>query len=240
VGSLHGGAVAALAVTLLEQEHTEPGWRAAHLSTQLLRPVTRDGPLAADVRLVRAGRRTRLVEVDVTAAGTLVSRTSLLRIRQIDGIVGVDDPQVPADDPPADDPEGMTRTAPFSIVGENFMSTAMDIRTQEGVFGRNLAWFRLRAEVVPGGPPSPVARAAAAADFGNGLSSPAHVGWPPRITFVNADLQLSLRRDPGGPWVRMESAQHWQPDATGVAESRLWDHRGRIGSARQHLVLSAT
>jgi hypothetical protein len=238
VGSLHGGAVAALAATLLEQEHQERGWRAANLSTQLLRPVTRDGPLDAQVRLVRAGGRIRLVEVDLTAAGVLVSRASLLRIRQVDGVVPGDDPQVPHDAPPPDGPEDMTTAPPFTIAGPNFMSSATDLRAPDGVFGRGLAWFRLRRDVVPGVAPSPLARAAAAADFGNGLSSPPHVGWPPRITFVNADLQLSLRRDPVGPWVRMASTQSWQPDATGVAESQLWDRQGPVGSARQHLVLS--
>lgn len=40
VGLLHGGAVAALAVVLIEQEHHELGWRGTQLSTSLLRPVT--------------------------------------------------------------------------------------------------------------------------------------------------------------------------------------------------------
>ena len=238
VGLLHGGAVAALAVVLIEQEHQEPGWRGTQLSTNLLRPVTRDVPLAAEVRLVRASRRTRLVEVDLTAAGLLVSRSSVLRLRRADGVIDHDDPQVPEDLPPLDDPEEMDTAPPFTIDGQNFMSTGCEIRAPGGVFGRGLAWFRLRGEVLPGVVPSPLARAAAAADYGNGLSSPPHLGWPPRITFVNADLQLSLRRDPAGPWVRMASVQHWQHDATGVAESELWDLRGSIGSARQHLVLT--
>jgi hypothetical protein len=238
VGLLHGGAVAALAVTLIEQEHDVPGWRGVQLSTNLLRPVTRAQPLAAEVRLVRASRRTRLVEVDLTAAGALVSRSSVLRVLQVEGVVDDDDPQVPEDLPPLDDPQEMDTAAPFAITGPNFMSTGTEIRAPGGAFGRGLAWFRLRGEVVPGLAPSPLARAAAAADYGNGLSSPPHLGWPPRITFVNADLQLSLRRDPLGPWVRMASVQHWQRDATGVAESELWDVQGSIGSARQHLVLT--
>ena len=238
VGSLHGGAVAALATVLLEEEHDEPGWRGAHLSVALIRPVTRALPLEGRVHVIRAGRRIRLVEVELEAGGVLVSRATLLRIRQVEGVVGAGDPQVPVDEPPPDRPEEMATAPPFDIVGANFMSSATDLRAPDGVFGRGLAWFRLRSEVVPGVAPSPVARAAAAADFGNGLSSPPHVGWPPSTTFVNADLQLSLRRDPVGPWVRMSSTQSWQLDATGVAESELEDGRGRFGSARQHLVLA--
>jgi hypothetical protein len=89
--------------------------------------------------------------------------------------------------------------------------------------------------VVAGEPPSPVARVAAAADFGNGIS------WVlSRLAgyrFINPDLTIYLHRMPVGDWVCLDAATAVEPQGIGMAESRLWDERGPIGRSVQSLLL---
>jgi hypothetical protein len=84
----------------------------------------------------------------------------------------------------------------------------MDIRfAGGGDFGEGpaQAWFRLARPLVGGEPLHPVARAAAAADFGNGVSRV--LDFRTHL-FTNVDLTVTLLRDPRpsgscstrGPW----------------------------------------
>jgi hypothetical protein len=98
--------------------------------------------------------------------------------------------------------------------------------------GPALTWFRLRRPVVEGEEPSPLARVAAAADFGNGVSRVLDWGeW----LFVNTDLTVHLHREPAGEWVLLDARTHLEPTGTGLAASRLYDERGPIGLAAQSL-----
>ena len=57
--------------------------------------------------------------------------------------------------------------------------------------------------------------------------------------FINPDLTLYVEREPAGEWV---GAPVRDPaaaaGASAVAESVLWDQRGRIGRATQSLLVS--
>ncbi|PNA29600.1 thioesterase family protein, partial [Pseudomonas sp. MPR-AND1A] len=59
-------------------------------------------------------------------------------------------------------------------------------------------WFRLDRPMFEGEATSPAVRAAAAADFGNGIS-----GILPfdAYTFLNADLTVNFARAPVGDWI---------------------------------------
>jgi hypothetical protein len=87
----------------------------------------------------------------------------------------------------------------------SFYSTAMDHRLAQGdptQPGPAAAWFRLTVPLVNDQPTSPAMRAAAAADFGNGVS------WvlpADRYLFSNADLSLHLHRPPEGEWIGLLS-----------------------------------
>jgi hypothetical protein len=99
-------------------------------------------------------------------------------------------------------------------------------------------WIRLRVPVVPGEAPSGVQRAAAAADFGNGVSG----GLPfERFTFINPDLTVHLLRVPVGEWIGMRAASHYgaaiASTSAGFAESELFDAEGRVGRGVQSLIL---
>ena len=98
--------------------------------------------------------------------------------------------------------------------------------------GPATAWFRLRVPVVAGEVPTPAQRAMAVADFGNGISSELEFG---SHLFINPDLTVYLHRDPVGEWVCLDARTRFGPPGTGMAESALWDGRGRIGRAIQSL-----
>ncbi len=94
--------------------------------------------------------------------------------------------------------------------------------------------------------PAPAARArrgalglqhlAAAGDFGNGIS--ATLSWDEYL-FINPDLTLYVEREPVGEWICLESETRIAAgDGIGIAESVLFDSRGRIGRATQALLVA--
>ena len=114
---------------------------------------------------------------------------------------------------------------------------AMEIRFVEGRFrepGAATAWFRLRAPLIHGEPTRPLDRVAAAGDFGNGIASV--LDWGAHV-FINPDLTLYLEREPVDEWVALQSEMRVLSGSAAVAESVLWDRRGRIGRALQSLVV---
>jgi hypothetical protein len=239
-GLLHGGAISALAAMLLEHEGDRAGgsYRPAQLSVQMIRPLSRAAPFQPECRVVRAGRRIRLVECDLVSGGALIVRASMLLLSTLDDVVGDGDPALWPSEAPADSPEDDFPTGPAANRGRaTFAVHGIELRPPDP-WGTGRAWFRLRVPVVEGWATGGMARAAAAADFSNGISAPSQVGWPPAVQFINADLHVTLARAVEGEWVRMESSQWWSTDATGITEGRLWDQRGPIGSTRQNLVLS--
>jgi hypothetical protein len=73
-----------------------------------------------------------------------------------------------------------------------------------------------------------------AADSGNGISSVVH---PLEWLFINTDLTVTLTRYPVGEWVNVDATTRIAADGIGMAESRLWDRRGRIGRGTQTLLV---
>jgi hypothetical protein len=92
----------------------------------------------------------------------------------------------------------------------------------------------LRSPLVAGEETSATARAAAAADFGNGIA--AAVPWG-EFLFINPDLTLYLERPPRGEWVAMQSETRIRPGSVAVSDSLLWDEEGLIGRAMQTLLV---
>ncbi|MDQ3936921.1 MAG: thioesterase family protein, partial [Actinomycetota bacterium] len=100
--------------------------------------------------------------------------------------------------------------------------------------GPAAAWLRLRVPLVEGEEPSPAQRAAAAADFGNGVS--AVLDWTEHV-FINADLTVHLVREPRGEWVGLDARTVVEADGIGLSESVLHDADGPMGSAAQSLLV---
>ena len=80
----------------------------------------------------------------------------------------------------------------------------------------------------------PGRRAAAAADFGNGVAAELDFG---SSSFINPDLTVSLHRPPVGEWICLDARTRFGTPGIGAAESALWDTEGRIGRSVQNLVV---
>ena len=122
--------------------------------------------------------------------------------------------------------------APDMEVG---FAAAMDMRFIAGDDGLGPAtvWMRMRFHLVDAEMP-PLARAVAAADFGNGVSSILDFA---RHVFINPDLTVYLHRRPVGEWVCLDSRTLIAEGAGAMAESALHDERGPIGRSCQALVI---
>ena len=112
------------------------------------------------------------------------------------------------------------------------------MRWAEGSWARGpgTVWFRLAQPVVEGEEPSPAMRAAAAADFGNGISQV--LGFDDWL-FINTDLTVQLHRPPRGEWVAVDARTIVQPGGVGLALSTLYDVDGPVGTGQQTLYVGA-
>jgi acyl-coenzyme A thioesterase PaaI-like protein len=226
----HGGAPAALLAQAIEGLELGTELQLARLTCEFVRPVPL-GELEVDVSVVRPGRRVTLVEgVIRDGSGTVVTqaRAQLLRVSDVGPTVS---------GPPPFAGPGSGRANDFPSGDPMFATHGMEIRFVEGGFrevGPATAWFRLRAPLVAGSQTSAEARAAAAADFGNGIASA--VSWGDHL-FINPDLTLYLERPPRGEWVAMQSETRIRPGFVAVSDSLVWDEEGLIGRAMQSLLV---
>jgi hypothetical protein len=230
--SLHGGPVAAAVARSVEQVAGDDGLALTRLTLDLVRPVA-DAPITVVSRVTRPGRRVQVVDTVVSQSGTEVTWARSLRIRVDPALARIvaSTPEDPAPDGPASGvaQEMLERDYPA------FHNQGMEIRFVGGRFerrGPSAAWFRLACPVVIDETPSPVQRAVAAADFGNGIS--AELDFRTHL-FINPDLTVFLIRPPVGEWICVDARTRFGSPGIGSAESVLWDEAGRIGRAVQDL-----
>jgi acyl-coenzyme A thioesterase PaaI-like protein len=242
-GSLHGGPVAALLARSVE--HAREGGTdldVTRLTVELLRPVPLE-PLHVHVEIARPGRKVQLVEASLTVAssGVEVARSRALRIRRAEVVLPHDDPALtenlrpePSPPPPQSARFEDSTWAPELVA---FHKDGTEHRFVAGTWaepGPVTVWIRLRVPVVAGEIPSGVQRAVAAADFANGV---ARVLPFETHVFINPDLTVNLLRPPQGEWVCLQARTHLGPDGYGLAESALFDVRGRVGRSVQSLLV---
>lgn len=227
----HGGAPAALLVRAFERLEAPPGLQLARITYELLRPAP-IGAVEIHVEVARPGRRVQLLEGSMVADGVEVVRARALRVHAAD----VGNLSTPGGAPPPGPDRGRTAQlrAPHRPM---FTPDAIEIRFVSGTFGGGpaTAWFRLTRPLVEGEQPSPLQRLAAAGDFGNGIS--ATLSWD-HYLYINPDLTLYIEREPVGEWICLDSLTRISAGGIGIAESVLFDERGRVGRATQALLVA--
>jgi acyl-Coa thioesterase superfamily protein/acyl-CoA thioesterase superfamily protein len=231
-GQLHGGAPGALIAEAVQAD----GYLVARVTLDFLAPVPM-APLTIAARTTKTGRNLQVAEAEMEAEGRTVLRARAVRLRR--GHV-----ELPADvsgaDAPADGPDaGRPGTFPLDDgQAEGFHLSAMDIRFIDGDYGKGpaRAWFRLQRPLIDDAPASPLARAVAAADFGNGISRVVDFA---DYLFVNTDLTVHLHREPQGEWVLVDARTRLEPHGAGLAHSILSDERGQLGLAAQSLFVAS-
>jgi hypothetical protein len=195
--------------------------------------------LTLSTGIERPGRKVSIVAVVLSDGETEVARARSLRVRTVD-IALPDDTVQPAPDPPGPAGGGRTIESAWGTGGGiAFHTHACEHRFVEGGWdeaGPVAVWIRITKPVVHGETPSGVQRAVAAADFGNGVSRGID---PARFLFINPDLTIHLVRPPAGEWIGMRTGSYYGVDGrstgAGMAESALYDERGRLGRSVQSL-----
>jgi hypothetical protein len=259
--ALHGGAPAALIADAFER--LEPGsqLRIARLGFELLRPIP-FAPLTLSTRIVRPGRRVQELAAEISAgvgdSRQVVCRASALRVQEVSAEVaaaaiggGADAPGADANAPDIDadaharsdplPPPDQATPVRFALDQDNidrasFAASAMEMRwlSDPRAPGPGRVWMRLRHPLLEGRELTALARLAATADFGNGVS--AELPFE-RFLFINADLTIHLQRLPLGEWIGLDARTLLHGGGSGLAESVLHDVHGPVGRAFQTLVV---
>ena len=230
---MHGGAPAALLARAIEA--TQPGSDlvVTRLTIDLLGGVPLER-VDLSTSLVRPGRRFQVVDATLSAGGRAACLARAVRVRR-GSLPGAQATPRGELSPPLAPPEAGTPLVPFVTGGsEYFYPDACEISHVAGELGSGAvaAWIRLRGDLLPGEPPSQLARVAAAADFANGLSwvLPFH-----RWLFVNTELTIHLAREPRGEWIGLDARTTSSPAGFGLATGTLHDLDGPVGVCAQSL-----
>jgi hypothetical protein len=222
----HAGPPSALVARALERCQPREGMRIGRVAVEILCPVPL-APLTIDARVARPGRSVELLEASLAGPDGPVMRATAWR-------VAVGDVSLESDPPPPGPEQGRDRDF-FPTGQEAGYHTAMEYRFVRGGFlepGPALVWMRMRGALVEDEEPSPLERLMVVADVGNGVS--AVLDWREYL-FINTELTVHLLRPPDGEWVGVDAVT--RVDGVGLAETELWDERGRLGRGAQTLLV---
>ena len=237
--ALHGGAPAALIAAAFERQAAADGLVPARVGFEFLRPI----PFAAlelSHNVLRDGRRVRELGAVLSANGQTVCRATALCVVPVpDGLpLGPEqlDPGPGMAGPDAGEP--VLFTLDNTPDQDSFGGSAMEMRWlgEPRTPGPARVWMRMRVPLLDGERASPLAVAAGAADFANGVS---RVLPFDEYLFINADLDLHVHRPPLGEWVGLDARTTLAAGGAGLTETVLHDLSGPFGRSFQTLVVQA-
>ena len=227
----HGSAPSALAVWAAEAILTPVPMQVARVTIDLMRPVPLSD-LTLETEVEREGRKIQLCAVRLLSEKVLVVGATILKIKTQALKLPADVADLPVELPGPD----LARAEQPDFSTSPFVS-GISLRAARGRFGvpgPGAIWYRVDRPLVEGFSVSQAMRAVVAADFCNGTSAALDFReW----TFINADLTVSLSRQPVGEWILLDGESLIGPDGAGLATARLADARGYFGRAVQSLVI---
>jgi Acyl-CoA thioesterase C-terminal domain/Acyl-CoA thioesterase N-terminal domain len=220
--SLHGRVIIGLIGFELERLHGGAEWMPVRLTVDMYR-LADFTPITAVTRVVRGGRRIKIVDCELLSGGRSVARGTcqfLLRSENAPGKTfsppNWNVPR-PEDLPPP----------PAGQFGERMwkMRNISDWFSSNGA--RRGAWMAEIRELVEGEPLTPFTRVAVAADFTSPLANRSENS----LGYINTDVNVYLHRLPKGEWIGFEKINHQASDGVAIGECFLYDVDGAIGSA---------
>jgi hypothetical protein len=228
---LHGGPVCGLAAAATEGLAGD-GLLCARMTVELHRPVGLD-PITVAARVVKPGRRARVVDAGLVQGGRVVVR-AMSQWVQGDGAEGAPGPG-PAPPPPV---RPVLPGDDFDYPRPGFNCDAVEIASVRGSTeesGPGQVWVRLAVPLVAG---EPTSRWAATATLSDLVAAAAWEEPPGGGSFINADVTLQLNRLPAGEWIFLDARSHPSGGLVGFNEAVLADHLGPIGRVLQTVVQS--
>ncbi|MBQ0720818.1 MAG: thioesterase family protein [Gammaproteobacteria bacterium] len=236
--TIHGGASAGLMASLMEEQFPAQSMQLARLTVDLFHPVPM-APLKAHQRLIRDGKRIKLLEVSLSHKGREICRSQGLIVEKNDVVLPAH-AQLPAL-PPQDIVDAFAQD---EVIGVNAINQAAAVEYPPGLHtsiplkpiflnlgvGRGCSWVRLPLNVREGIENSALVSIATLADFSNGF---AQLYLSPEQGFINADMTLNLHRMPVDEWIAIDAHAHAQPNGISMVEAVLYDQKGEIGRVSQ-------
>lgn len=217
-GTLMGRHLAGLVASGAER-HAEPDLQPARLTVDMFRPATM-GPTSLPTRVVRDGRRIRVVDVDVVVGGVVICRGTVVFLRRSG------EPSGAAWYPP-------DRELPDPVTSERLRvehwTPTWDQRPHgtwvDSDDAQRGCWIREDRPFVEGEETSPFVRAALAADNANGTINGTVIGLP----YINADLTMAMARLPIGEWIGLTPVSRAIAEGVSTGVTDLYDRTGRFG-----------
>jgi hypothetical protein len=220
--SLHGRVIIGLLGHEIERLHGDPAFIPARLTVDMYR-LPDLSPVQVTTRVVREGRRIKVVDAEFISGGVSAGRATcqlLRRTEQPEGAIWKPaDWDVPRPDeiaPPAPNGNPMAGMWAMRPIAGGFMTAE-----------RRMTWMSEVRELVEGRPLTPFVRVAVAADF----ASPAAHAGDAGLKYINSDVSVYLHREPVGEWIGFEVTDHGATDGVAYGATRLYDETGPIGSA---------
>ena len=250
-GTLNGPAVCALAAHRVEQQFGEDGFRPARFTIDMFK-VAREVPTFTRGRLVRAGRRIRVAELDVvqfdgassgdsSAQEVVVARATAVFLRTSANPPGTRwrRPDEAVTFRPPTEPIGASDVmSRFSSDVPEADASDTDVRDAAGP--SNGAWNtdmgahqnggrkRLWSHPLPAIDGEQVTAFVKAVTAGESTSLVTNWGSS-GIGFINCDLTVELARLPQGDWVGVEADSHIESDGISIGTAGLFDSHGMFG-----------
>lgn len=217
--SLNGRVIVALCGFQIEDSYDLSDFMPARLTVDMYR-LPGFAPIEVQTRVVREGRRIRVIDAEFFSGGQSYARATSQWLRRGQNFSGTvwspPDWEVPA-------PESLP--AP-----PNRGQSSMGMRRITGAIGsvdQKQVWLRESRELVAGTPLSPFMRAAIPADLANPYSNSGDAG----LGYINSDVTLYLHRLPRGEWIGMEVVNHRATDGVAIGQVVLYDEDGSIGTS---------
>jgi hypothetical protein len=220
--SLHGRVIIGLLGHEIERLHGDKDFVPARLTVDMYR-LPDLSPVEVTTRVVREGRRIKVVDAEFISGGVSAGRATCQLLRRTERPEGLVWKPADWDAPP---PDKIAPPAPSS----NPMAGMWAMRPIAGGFmtaERRMTWMSEVRELVEGRPLTPFVRVAVAADF----ASPAANAGDAGLKYINSDVTVYLHREPVGEWVGFEVTDHGATDGISYGATRLYDVEGPIGSA---------
>lgn len=241
---LHGGPPAGLLAYAIERFIDDREMQISRLTVDLFRMVP-DAPLQTKVEVVRGGRRVVGVNAALLADGAEVVRASALLLRRSEAPVGG------GVYPPPPGPEGYQSQPGISrfpyVAPPNAPRERPHLRGfHSSVESRWVSapnaqppttWVRIPVPFIEGEETTPITRIAALSDFGNAIGNLTGAGK--NLSYINADINLNLIREPVGEWLCIEVDHRDESAGVGLVESIWYDERGRFGRVTQSRLANA-
>jgi Protein of unknown function (DUF3705). len=208
---LHGRLVGGLLARALEHEYGDPAFHFTRLTVDLFRssPLR---PVRIETRLAREGRRIRVADATLSTDQGVIGRAAAVLLRR---------GEQPADEPlsspawNAPEPAELGPPLPPRRAG---WTPPFDLWQLDG----RRVWLRELHSLIEGESPSPLVRAALAADFASPLANRGADG----LRFINADYTLLLGRLPTSDAIGLESTGHLSDEGIAIGHCTMHDTSG--------------